>query len=255
MALQQYQNALTAVMQGSGGSAINPQNIRNKYKTNQWAPLTRSNLTRSGNNPFKSIMSRGAIEEQLEARAKKYGAKFDENKQIIRGTMGVSRMMAVDEDKLPIPFAPMELNGVSYRAGSDGMFRVVDEQFMEEELKLAEERDAVINKLTKLAMASDEAAAIMLFDGDTARFQELAKGNNKDVFLKWYGEQGGDVNIPHEVANANASPMFLQAIDSDTSVYGLGVSKLKIIVGSVAPILSNMSKNYNQSKEDTPNIK
>ena len=213
-------------------------------KTNFWSAGTKYRGQRSG--PIASMLDGSNAANQVAARYAKYGGDIDADGKVIR-TPGVIMFKAMNpmNKNEALAHATLNFGGRTFQADADGNFKVLDEKYLKDEQKLAQEIDEYANQITSYCLSSDETCATILTGGDLAGLNHILGSRyeqTRAATILGSSFNKHMLNLPDEILNANGMPSVLASIDSSSNMYGLGISKLKHVVKFVSPILENESK-------------
>lgn len=244
-------------------------------QTNQWKSGTKWNGPRQGVSGPTSWMGAGlAKEEQLLERAKKYGASTkvvgsgDNAKTVIdEATIGINRFAAVNEKGEALPNTFINIDGRTYQSDGQGRFTIFDMDLLNEEAELASQIDEQVNKILKVAGSSDATCYKILKrpkgekgDGEMETDNDIKKlldaGSTDADWKPVLKDADMPETLPTQFHDISGLPSFTNAIDDSSREYGIGVSKLKMLVKARLPLTQSLTKGkFNNAKEDTAEIK
>jgi len=193
-----------------------------------------------------SLQQRGGT--KYTASSKGYAAFRDTaelNSQLIDKMAGTRYQGAADEDngilkiavmggtngKTPVANATFELGGKLFKAGGDGIARIVDSEAVNMEIAAYNELTEYELKIMKAAQISDEMAKKLL---------------TKTVFNKLAAAEAPNGITDPDIIATNAQPSAIQFMSPESKSYALALTKLRAAVREAGVILNEETENLNK---------
>jgi len=136
---------------------------------------------------------------------------------------------------------PIVQNGKIFYPNSKGVYTFFDTSMLDEMSAKSDEHEAYVDSIIDRCKTDDTLA--MLCQLSLTDLKKVCKG----ATAEFKAVVGDDVfeDIADEIRNSNCQPSLLTTLHPNTLQFALGVSKLRYLVKSVLPIISDQSASYN----------
>jgi len=136
---------------------------------------------------------------------------------------------------------PIVMEGKIFYPNGRGIYSFFDQTMLDEMADKSDQHEQYVDSIIDRCK-TDETLA-MLCQVSLLDIKKICKGKSVE-FVNLVGAETVD-EMADEIANSNAMPSLLTTLHPSTTAFSLGVSKLRFIIKSVLPIISQQSKGYN----------
>jgi hypothetical protein len=126
------------------------------------------------------------------------------------------------------PSKPLNIGGRMFFPDANGLITIVDEDFLDKQVEIENEKRKYLESLIVKASVSDEVCSLMLGKQNVG---ELL-GANTD---------GGGVIIDPDLIAVNALPSALETYDPTSIAYSRAVQKFKLVIKANMPVIQKMT--------------
>ena len=167
---------------------------------------------------FRSLMDQNAIVEQM----MQYQAKH----QSVDGKMGVYTLRVMKDDgTTAAPNATINIGGRLFRSGGDGNLRILDSEYINDEIVATKEIREYEEKIVEAILVSDTMAEHIL-------------GDNFE-YLKGSEDKGPLKGVSKTLRDVDASPNVIRYYDPTSVTYAQAIAKIRAIVHNSGSIIIN----------------
>lgn len=182
-----------------------------------------------GRGGLRSMMDTASQDAKILERYASYGGGGDKT------TAGVYNMKIVDDEGGEMKHANINIGGRTFTSDDAGNLRILDPQYINEEIAYHEEIQNYEMKLVKAILVSNVMAGTIL--GKTA-FDKLKKAGKVD-------------GMAQELVDTEATPDAIQFYDPTSAVYARAVAKIKMVVHDTGIVLNEEAQSLHKAGTST----
>ena len=174
-----------------------------------------------GRRGLRSLMDKSSLDSAILDRQANFGGSLDGKK-----APGVYNLAVLDDSGTAMKGATINIGGKLFTSDSEkGKLRILDPEYINEEIQYHEEVQAYELKIVKAILVSNTMAQTIL--GDSYKFLPATKGID---------------GMAGELVATEATPDAIAFLDPTSAIYSRAVAKIKMIVHKTGIVLNQESE-------------